>query len=76
MNLLFSLTRFLAFIHNGFLVYFSVLELILYKKFPTCYDSVVCNTSMLTSIDDMDEKIKEFEKRLDKIEEDKTKSEV
>jgi len=31
---------------------------------------------MLTSIDDMDEKIKEFEKRLDKIEEDKTKSEV
>jgi len=31
---------------------------------------------MLTSIDDMDEKIKEFEKRLDKIEGDKTKSEV
>jgi len=31
---------------------------------------------MLTSVDDMDEKIKEFEKRLDKIEEDKTKSEV
>jgi len=31
---------------------------------------------MLISLDDMDEKIKEFEKRLDKIEEDKTKSEV
>jgi len=31
---------------------------------------------MLTSVDDMDEKIKEFEKRLDKIEEDRTKSEV
>jgi len=31
---------------------------------------------MLTSVDDMDEKIKEFEKRLDKIEEYKTKSEV
>jgi len=31
---------------------------------------------MLISVDDMDEKIKEFEKRLDKIEEDKTKSEV
>ena len=30
---------------------------------------------MLTSVDDMDEKIKELEKRLDKIEEDKTKSE-
>ena len=57
-------------------MYFSVLELILGKKFPTCYGSVVCNTSMLTSVDDMDEKIKEFEKRLDKIEEDKTKSQV
>jgi len=31
---------------------------------------------MLPSVDDMDEKIKEFEKRLDKIEEDRTKSEV
>jgi len=31
---------------------------------------------MLTSVDDMDEKIKEFEKRLDKIEEYKTKSEA
>jgi len=29
---------------------------------------------MLTSVDDMEEKIKEFEKRLDKIEEDKAKS--
>ena len=28
---------------------------------------------MLTSVDDMDEKIKELEKRLDKIEEDETK---
>ena len=57
------------------MVYFSALESILYKKFPTCYGTVVCNTSMLTSVDDMDEKIKELEKRLDKIEEDKTKSE-
>jgi len=31
---------------------------------------------MLTSVDDMDEKIKEFEKRLDKIEEYKTKLEA
>jgi len=31
---------------------------------------------MLIRVDDMDEKIKEFEKRLDKIEEDMTKSEV
>jgi len=29
---------------------------------------------MLTSVDDMEEKIKEFEKRLDKIEEDKAKA--
>jgi len=29
---------------------------------------------MLTSVDDMEVKIKEFEKRLDKIEEDKAKS--
>ena len=35
-------------------MYFSVLESILYKKFPTCYGSIVCNTSILTSVDDMD----------------------
>ena len=27
---------------------------ILCKKFPTCYGSIVCNTSILTSVDDMD----------------------
>ncbi len=74
MNLLFSLTRFLAFIQHGFLVNFSVLDSIFYKKFPIAYSSILYNTSMFTSVDDMDEKIKEFEKRLDKIEEDKAKS--
>ncbi len=32
------------------LVYFSVLDPILYKKFPTSYDSIVCNTSMMRSV--------------------------
>ena len=35
-------------------MYFSVLESILYKKFPTYYGSVVGNTSMFTSVDNMD----------------------
>jgi len=34
--------------------YFSVLEPILDKKFPTFYGSIVCNTSLLTSVDDTD----------------------
>ena len=34
-------------------MYFSVLEPILYKKFPTFYGSVVCNARILTSVDDM-----------------------
>ena len=36
------------------MLYFSILEPILDKKFPTHYGSVVCNSSMLTSVDDMD----------------------
>ena len=31
------------------LMYFSVLDQILYKKFTTSYDSIVCNTNMMIS---------------------------